>query len=366
MHPTARHPLLKTFSTLTTLLAFSVWSLASVMPVGAQAIELPLGLAAGSREAQLTLDGKQWTPLTSSSSPLYDGAMIRTGNGVASALLKDGTHLELQARTVIGFSGSRVAPVVRIAVGRVLFRLPASSKTILVTPSVRYQAAVHGTPQAAAAIKVAASNALSSDLLGEIVVNQQGGSRIALQQGEVLAKSVNDPGLHIVRAGQSVYIPQLGTHDPSFKALLVQALPSGATSSLPDDAIPLYDSAGKSVGYLTINGSLVCSPGVVPNLTTPIPQGLIPAGVSIPPGATPAFTADPAYAGYLLCDKGLNAAVLPGEAVPLTGAGGVRGIEATAGFVFIGLALAGGVTGAYFLTQAACKQVASGSGFECL
>lgn len=365
MNLTSRHPLLRTLCALTTLLAFSVWSLAWVMPVGAQAIELPLGLAAGSREAQLTLDGKQWTPLTSSSSPLYDGAMIRTGNGVASALLKDGTHLELQARTVIGFSGSRVAPVVRIAVGRVLFRLPASSKTILVTPSVRYQAAAHGTPQAAAAIKVAASNLLSSDLLGEIVVNQQGGSRIALQQGEVLAKSVNDPGLHIVRAGQSVYIPQLGTHDPSFKALLVQALPGG-DSALPDGAIPLYDSAGKSVGYLTINGSLVSAPGVAPNLTTPIPPGLIPAGVSIPPGATPVFTADPAYAGYILSDKGFNAAVLPGEAVPLTGAGGVRGIEATAGFVFIGLALAGGVTGAYFLTQAACKQVASGSGFECL
>ena len=195
--------LLRAVCALTTLLSFWIWSLASVMPVGAQAIELPLGSAAGSREAQITLDGKQWTPLTSSSSPLYDGAIIRTGNGVASVLLKDGTQLEFQPRSVMGISGSRAAPVVKIAIGRVLLRLPASSKIVLVTPSVRYQSATHGMPKTSAPIRVAASNALSSDLLGEIVVNQQGGSRIGLQQGEILARPVNEPSLHIVKAARA-------------------------------------------------------------------------------------------------------------------------------------------------------------------
>jgi hypothetical protein len=214
------------------------------MPVGAQAIELPLGLAAGSREAQIALDGKQWAALTSSSNPVFDGTIIRTGNGVAAASLKDGTQLELQPRSVVGISGSRTAPVVKIAVGRVLFRLPASSKIVLVTPSVRYQSATHGMPKTSAPIRVAASNALSSDLLGEIVVNQQGGSRIGLQQGEILASPVNDPGLHIVKAGQSVYIPQLGAHDPSFKALLVQALPGEPA----DEAGADVGGAGAGVG----------------------------------------------------------------------------------------------------------------------
>ena len=244
MHFNTCDPLVRTFCAFTTLLSFWIWSLASVMPVGAQAIELPLGLAAGSREAQIALDGKQWAALTSSSNPVFDGTVIRTGNGVAAASLKDGTQLELQPRSVVGISGSRTAPVVKIAVGRVLFRLPASSKIVLVTPSVRYQSATHGMPKTSAPIRVAASNALSSDLLGEIVVNQQGGSRIGLQQGEILASPVNDPGLHIVKAGQSVYIPQLGAHDPSFKALLVQALPGGPA----DEAGADVGGAGAGVG----------------------------------------------------------------------------------------------------------------------
>ncbi|HLC21342.1 MAG TPA: hypothetical protein VJM10_04445 [Candidatus Methylomirabilis sp.] len=244
MHFNTCHPLLRTFCAFTTLLSFWIWSLASVMPVGAQAIELPLGLAAGSREAQIALDGKQWAALTSSSNPVFDGTVIRTGNGVAAALLKDGTQLELQPRSVVGISGSRTAPVVKIAVGRVLFRLPASSKIVLVTPNVRYQTATHGMPKTSAPIRVAASNALSSDLLGEIVVNQQGGSRIGLQQGEILARSVNEPSLHIVKAGQSVSIPQVGASDPSFRALLAQALPGEPAG----EAVADVGGAGAGVG----------------------------------------------------------------------------------------------------------------------
>ena len=244
MHFSTCDPLVRRFFAFTTLLSFWIWSLASVMPVGAQAIELPLGLAAGSREAQIALDGKQWAALTPSSSPLYDGAMIRTGNGVASVLLKDGTQLELQPRSVMGISGSRTAPVVKIAVGRVLFRVPASSKSVLVTPSVRYQSATHGMPKTPTPIRVAASNALSSDLLGEIVVNQRGGSRIGLHQGEMLARPVNDPSLHIVKAGQSVAIPQLGASDPSFRALLAQALPGEPAG----EAVVDVGGAGAGIG----------------------------------------------------------------------------------------------------------------------
>ncbi len=357
--------LLRTFCAFTTLLTFSIWSLAPVMPAGAQAVELPLGLAAGSKEAQITPDGKQWTTLASSSSPIFDGTVMRTGDGVASALLKDGTQLELQARSVVGISGSRAAPLVKIAVGRVLFRLPASSQTVLVTPSVRYQVAANGLPKSPAPIKIGTPGSNSSDRLGEIVVNQQGGSRIGLHQGEMLAKPVNDPGLHLVKAGQSVYIPQLGAHDPSFKALLVQALPGGG-SALPDGALALYDLAGKSVGYLGTDGSFVPSPGVTPNLPTPIPQGTIPPGVTPPPGATPIFTADPAYAGYLLDDKRVAGAVLLGDTAP-GAASGTAGLEAsTVGFIVLGLTFSGGVAWAALNAKNGCKLVASNSGFVCL
>jgi len=362
MHFNTCNPLLRTFCAFTTLLSFWIWSLASVMPVGAQAIELPLGLAAGSREAQITLDGKQWTPMTSSSSPLYDGAIIRTGNGVASVLLKDGTQLEFQPRSVMGISGSRAAPVVKIAIGRVLFRLPASSQTVLITSSVRYQGMASPMTDTPPSIRVAAVSPSSSDRIGEIVVTQRGASRIGLRQGEMFAKSVSHPGLHIVKAGQSVSIPQVGASDPSFRALLAQALPGGA-SALPDsDAVPVYDASGRSLGYIGIDGSFVPSPGITPNLPTPVPAGTIPPNVTLPAGATPIFTAEPAYVGYLLGEK-FVAAIPFGGAVPIAGArAGAGGGTGAVGFAITGLALAGAVTGGIFASQGE-NAVSSPSGF---
>jgi len=197
--------------------------MASVVPLSAQAAAIPLGLAAGAKVAQITLDGNQWSALTLSSNPVYDGTTIRTGNGIASALLKDGTQLELQPGTVIGIFGSRTAPVVKIAVGRVLFRLPASSATVLVTPSARYQVAVIGQAKSPVVTRVGVANPHSSDQVGEIFVTERGGSRIGLRQGEMVVQPVNDPGLHVVKTGQSVYIPQVVAAEAHFSAMLTQA-----------------------------------------------------------------------------------------------------------------------------------------------
>jgi hypothetical protein len=333
---------LRTCSALTALVAFLMWSMPSGTPVFAQSLQLPLGLAAGSKEAHLTLDGKRWTTLGHSSTPVYEGTVIRTGNGLASALLKDGTQLELQPRSIIEISGSRAAPVVKIAVGRVLFRLPAPSKTVLVTPSVRYQALANGPAKGPAVTRVGAATPNSFDRMGEVIVNLRGGSRIELRQGEMLARPVNDPGLHIIKTGQSVYIPQVGKSDPPFKALLAQALPGGP-STLPVGAIPVYSADGKSVGYIIIDdGSFASSPGITPNLPNPVPAGTIPQDVTIPPGATPIFTAEPAYAGYILGDR-FVAFVPLGGAVPIAGAGAGSIGAYGAGLAITGLALAGGI-----------------------
>ena len=49
-------------------------------PLGAQPLELPLGLATGSNDAQISLDGKKWDTLTAVSSLVFDKTMIRTGS----------------------------------------------------------------------------------------------------------------------------------------------------------------------------------------------------------------------------------------------------------------------------------------------
>lgn len=328
--------------TYTTLAAFLAWSMAAVVPSTARAAELPMGLATGSKEAHMAIDGKQWASLPSSSSPVYEGTMIRTGKGTASALLKDGTQLELQPRTLVGLSGSRTAPVVKIAAGRVFFRVPVSSQTILVTPAVRYQAKVSNPQDAAPIVRATASVPSSTDLVGEIVVNSRGGSRLGLQKGEMLANSVSDPGFHIIKAGQSVYIPQVGNRDPGFSVMLAQVLPGEpAPSGLPAGAIPVYGQDGKSIGYI-LDGSFVSSSGITSNLLNPVPAATIPPDANIPPGARPIFTEYPAYAGYILDDK-LVAYVPPGgDAMAGAGVGAGTGIgTGTAAGLGVGLAAVG-------------------------
>lgn len=211
-----------------TLVSFFFWTLAAFTPPTAQAAEPTLGVATGSKDAQVATDGQRWTTLSLSSNPLYEGTLLRTGKGAASVLLKDGTQIELQSHTVVGLAGSRTAPVVKVAVGQVLFRLPSSSRATFATPSVRYQTDNGMAGERPSVLKAKSSGLSTADSVGTIAVNPRGGSRLNLQQGEMLAKSVGDPGLHVVKAGQSVYIPHVGAPDHDFGVMLAQALPGDA------------------------------------------------------------------------------------------------------------------------------------------
>lgn len=336
MRATCRDRRFLTYSTYMTLAGFLVWSMAAVIPPTARAAELPLGLATGSKEAQTAADGKRWTTLPGSSSPVYEGTMIRTGKGTASVLLKDGTQLELRSGTVVGLSGSRTAPVVKIAVGQVLFRVPSSSRAAFLTPTVRYQAGNGKMAEQSAVLKTNATASSAADPVGKIAVNARGGSRIGLEQGEMMARSTSDPGFHVVKAGQSVYIPRVGAPDASFGLMLAQALP-GDPSGLPEGAIPVYSENGKNLGYIA-NGAFTASSGITPNLPNPVPPGTIPPDAKIPPGATPIFTADPAYAGYILNDQ-LVAYIPTGGSGIVEGAGSGAGMT-TGTTVGVGVGLA--------------------------
>lgn len=211
-----------------TLISFLAWNLAAVVPPSARAAEPTLGLATGSQDAQVTIDGRQWTTLPASSSPIYGGTMLRSGKGTASLLLKDGTQLELRPQTLIGLAGSRTAPVVKIAVGQVLFRIPNSSGSIFITPSVHYQTEPGSAGRRPTVLKANSTTLSASDSVGTIVVNARGGSRLSLEQGGMFARSASDSGIHVVKAGQSVYIPQVGAPDHDFGVLLAQAIPGDA------------------------------------------------------------------------------------------------------------------------------------------
>lgn len=223
MHSLFHNRLSLTCWTYATLAGFLVWSMAAIVPPAAYAAEPPLGLATGSQHAQVSVNGKHWLPLSGSSHPIYEGTMIRTGKGTASVLLKDGSQLELLSKTLVELSGSRTAPVMKIAIGQVLFRVSVPSHASFITPSARYQIQESVSTDRPAVLKVKATDSTATDSVGTIVVNARGGSRLSLQQGAILAKSATDPGLHVIKAGQSLYIPRAGAPDPGFGVMLAQA-----------------------------------------------------------------------------------------------------------------------------------------------
>jgi len=222
----------RSFSAFVTLIAFSAWSTALSGLSSAQPFQLPLGLATGSGEAEISDDGKQWAKLTPVSTPVFASTMIRTGNGLAWVSLHDrNQQVELHECGVVGIygsKGSRVAKAVKVAVGRVLFRFPVSPETVLATPPVQFHITAGSAAERSAVHRVGAvPPPNSSDRVGWISVESQGNSRIELLQGRMLARPSNGGSTQIVEPGQTAEFPvkEKGKEaDPDFKTLRDKAL----------------------------------------------------------------------------------------------------------------------------------------------
>ena len=223
----------RSFSAFVTLIAFSAWSTALSGLSSAQPFQLPLGLATGSGEAEISDDGKQMAKLTPVSTPVFASTMIRTGQGLAWVSLHDrNQQAELHECGVVGIygpKGSRVAKVVKIALGRILFRLPTSSETVLATPSVQFHITGVSAAERSAVHRVGAvPPPTSSDRVGWITVELEGNSRIELLQGRMLARPSNGGSTQIVEPGQTAEFPVKGKGkeaDPDFKTLRDKGLP---------------------------------------------------------------------------------------------------------------------------------------------
>ena len=271
------------FSALVTLVAFSTWSTALSGLSSAQPFKLPLGLATGSGEAEISDDGKQWANLTPVSTPVFASTIIRTGKGLSWFLLDGNPQVELHECGVIGIYGSRVSKVVKIPVGRVLFRLPVSSETVLATPTVQFLTTAGSAAKRSAIQRVGGiTPPTSSDRVGWITVELQGISRIELLQGTMLARPVNGGTTQIVEPGQTAEfsVKEKGKEaDPDFKTLrdnslaCVAALPAWIPGAAPFlAAAPL---AGLTAGQIGVVGAGVAGlGGLVGTVTTGGPPPL--------------------------------------------------------------------------------------------
>jgi hypothetical protein len=263
------------FSAFVTLIAFSAWSTVLGGRSSAQPFQLPLGLASGSGEAEISDDGKQWSKLTPVSNPVFASTMIRTGNGLAwISLHNTNQQLELHECGVVGIygsNGSRAAKGLKVAVGRVLFRFPISPETVLATPSVQFHITGVSAAERSAVQRVGAvPPPNSSDRVGWITVELEGNSRIELLQGRMLARPSNGGSTQIVEPGQTAEFPVKGKGketDPDFKTLrdkglpCVPALPAWIPVAPLLVAAPVAGSVAGALGAVGVAG-LVAGVGV--------------------------------------------------------------------------------------------------------
>ena len=265
-------PRSRSFSAFVTLVAFSAWSTALSGLSSAQALQLPLGLATGSGEAEISDDGTQWVNLTPVSIPVFASTLIRTGKGLAWVPLHDGTQqVELHECGVVGIYGSRAATAVKLAVGRVLFRLPVSAETVLSTPTVKFQVTSSTAAKRSAILKVGAVSPNSSDRVGWITVDLQGNSRIELLQGKIIARPVNGGGSQAVEAGQTAdFRAKNGKEaDPDFKTLRDKK--SSCVPALPAWVATLPVAVGAGFAGLTagaVGVGVAAVAGVVVEVST--------------------------------------------------------------------------------------------------
>jgi len=264
-----RHRSLRKLSAFAALVVFALLSTVWTGPLSAQPLELPLGLATGSNEAEISVDGKKWDTLTAVSSLVFDKTMIRTRDSLAWVPLHDVTQFELHQCGVVGVYGSRAATVVKIAQSRALFRLPASSGTVFATPNVRFQIPASTATKRSGVLKVGGVGTPSPnsfDALGWIIVDggmnngERWRTRIEFLQGKLLAIPANGGGPQILEAGQIVdFMESPKEIDPDFKELRDKAfvagpcLPTVAAFLLPvSAAAPTF-----GLGTLVTTGSVL-------------------------------------------------------------------------------------------------------------
>ncbi len=263
------------YSVFVTLVAISALSTALGGLSSAQPFQLPMGLATGSGEGEISDDGTRWAKLTPVSTPVFASTMIRTGQGLAWVSLNDwNQQAELHECGVVGIygpKGSRVARVVKIAIGRVLFRLPVSSETVLATPTVQFHITPGSAAERSAIRRVGAlPPPQSSDRVGWITVELEGNSRIELLQGRMVARPVNGGSTQIVEPGQTAEFPAKGKGreaDPDFKTLREKALscPCVQCAAWIPGAAPLLVEAGFSglaAGALGAGGAAGAAIGI--------------------------------------------------------------------------------------------------------
>jgi len=242
----------------------------------------PLGTARGFGSARLSVDAhKSWLPIGARSFPILEGAELRSAGGGAVLDLTDGGRLDVFPFSAIRFEASGQAAKISLLFGRVRFRLPEQSRVEILTPSARLEAVRPGL------------------LVGEVFVSRSGLMGLKMTAGQLQVTPVGAPGRALVAGREPVFLPKAPTAVRGFY------FTSDTPVAVPRDARAIFGPSGRSVGYLTGSDGFVIQPGFTADLTRPFPSRLVRfAMTKIPPAevandAMPLFDLGGHSVGYV-------------------------------------------------------------------
>lgn len=226
----------------------SVLIVAVAAPVSVWSAVAPLGTARGFGPAKLSVDAsKSWVPIGARTFPILDGAELRSAGGGAVVDLTDGSRLEVFPFSAIRLEASGPAAKISLRFGRVRFRLAAQSQVEIQTPSARLEPAHAG------------------HLVGEVFVSRSGLMGLKMTAGEVHVIPAAAPGRVLVAGREPVFLPKRPSA-PGFY------FTSDTPVAVPRDARAVFGPSGRSVGYLTGSDNFVIQPGFTADLTRPFPS----------------------------------------------------------------------------------------------
>ena len=242
----------------------------------------PLGTARGFGSARLSVDAhKSWLPIGARSFPILEGAELRSAGGGAVLDLTDGGRLDVFPFSAIRFEASGQAAKISLLFGRVRFRLPEQSRVEILTPSARLEAVRPGL------------------LVGEVFVSRSGLMGLKMTAGHLQVTPVGTPARVLLAGREPVFLPG---RPPAVRGFYFT---SDTPVAIPRDARAIFEPSGRSVGYLTGVDTFVIQPGFTANLTRGFPSQLVQfAMAKIPPAeiandAMPLFDLGGHSVGYV-------------------------------------------------------------------
>ena len=215
-HKVVGRLLLNNFYRIILFSLLAVFSLVNIAGVSAQTVTV-LGELQSTGKVFIGSSNGKWTPAMPTY-PLLENTALRTEDGSASIVFKDGSRVDLSRDTIATVSGSSADYTVTLAQGVIAFNMGPSSSLSVTTPAARI------TVNSKSDLVQKVGYTKAGRVLGVISATEKG-TEVRNISGKIL---VNDSasGTRTLTSGESILIGQ----DNTYKVYKTQSVTGGGAN----------------------------------------------------------------------------------------------------------------------------------------